>query len=98
MVVEELGDGRKGWRVAWAGTVAGGWLLKCERVHEFVETEEAGVVTTIYTNWESFGGPLAPVVKMLEAKRLSERFGDWAADLKKFAEGREKETVHEETG
>lgn len=50
--VEEFNDGhdaesRRGWRLAWKATDYPQWLLRCERVLEFVETEDGWE----YTGW-----------------------------------------------
>jgi hypothetical protein len=81
--VEELGDGRKGYRVAWKSTGFPNWVLRCERVQEMVENAEG---FTDYTTWETFGGPLAVTVKLTQGSKLVDRFADWARDLKRHLE------------
>lgn len=42
----------------------------------------------VYVTWDTFGGPMARVVKGLMGKVLVKRFWDWADDSRGFAEGR----------
>jgi len=82
-VLEELTDGRKGYRVAWKDIGYPGWALYVERVHEIVEKEDG---TTEYTNWETFGGPLSYVVKLVVGRQLLNLFDGWGKDLKNYVE------------
>jgi hypothetical protein len=89
--MEEIkGEGGKivGYRCGWKGL-----LVKCERVHEMVETEierQPGEKTVgcKYATWETFGGPLAWAVKTTQGASLKDRFGDCTIDLKKWCEGK----------
>jgi hypothetical protein len=84
-IVEELvsqrEQGRKGWRIAW--NADGHFMLKGERVQEIVETEEG----CEYVTWESFGGMMAPVVRLAVGGQLIDRFADQARGLKEWCEG-----------
>ncbi|TDZ29484.1 hypothetical protein C8035_v005476 [Colletotrichum spinosum] len=78
--------GRKGYRVAWKTT---GWtpppfLLKAERVHEFLESEDG--TGTEYRCYETFFGPLAPVVRYTMLGQLEAAFTAWMEGLKCFVE------------
>jgi len=89
---EELTDGRKGRRVAWKAARQLG--LRAERVQEIVEIEagQPGVpksAKTEYTTWETFGGPLAFVLKVFMKDDLVNGFADWTKDLKEYCEGLE---------
>ena len=70
-----------GYRIVFRNTSWPPWLLWSERVQE-VREEGKGCV---YVTWDTFGGPLARVVK-LGGGLLVDRFRDWAEDLKTFAE------------
>jgi hypothetical protein len=89
-VVEELvpqrEEGRRGWRVIWRADGGQQWMLNGERLQEVVETEEG----CEYITWESFGGWMAPVVRLAVGGALIERFGDWGRDLKGWCEGEGK--------
>lgn len=92
-VFEELSDGRKGYRSAWKSLVMG---LKAERVQEVVEIDagDPGIpksARTEYRSWETFGGPVAYVIKLLLSKALVARFADWSSDLKSYCEQLEAE-------
>ncbi|OBT79212.1 hypothetical protein VF21_01731 [Pseudogymnoascus sp. 05NY08] len=84
-IVEELvpqrEQGRKGWRIVW--NADGHFMLKADRVQEIVETE-AGCE---YVTWESFGGMMAPVVRLAVGGQLIDRFADQGRDLKEWCEG-----------
>lgn len=54
-------------------------MLKSERVQEFVEVGEG---ETEYVTWETFYGPLAPVVKALVGVKVARGFEAWAEGLK----------------
>jgi len=77
-------DGRKGFRISWIATNYYRWMLRCERVQEFVDDGSGG---TDYICWESFGGPVAYIVKYLVGGQLVERFADCGRELKAYAEG-----------
>ena len=85
---EEAGDGRrKGWRIAWkqrAGWLTPAWVLRSERVQEFVELD--GGDATDYRCWETFYGLLAPVVRLAAGKQVEKGFAAWQAGLKGRAE------------
>ncbi len=81
-------DGRKGWRIAWkqrAGWLTPAWMLRSERVQEFVELD--GGAATDYRCWETFYGLLAPVVNLAAGKQVEKGFVVWEAGLKARAEG-----------
>ncbi|KAL2269637.1 hypothetical protein VTJ83DRAFT_1821 [Remersonia thermophila] len=89
--ISEDEEGRKGWRVAWRqrpGAVVPAWLLRSERVHEFVELVDSatGKVQTEYRCWETFYGPLAPVVKLTVGGKLEKAFEVWSKGLKWWVE------------
>ena len=81
--LQELDDGRNGFIIAWKSTGRAHWQLHSERVMEFVLTEDGG---TDYTCWETFGGLLGIAVKSTVGRQLADRFGDYARDVKGFAE------------
>ncbi|EGS22928.1 uncharacterized protein CTHT_0014060 [Thermochaetoides thermophila DSM 1495] len=73
---------RKGWRIAWrtrGSWARPTWMLKSERVQEFAEVGEG---ETEYVTWETFYGPLAPVVKALVGVKVARGFEAWAEGLK----------------
>lgn len=80
---EVAGERRKGWRIAWRATSYPSMVLRSERVQEFVDD---GAGNTEYTCWETFYGPLAPVVRWAVGKQLETAFQCWSEDLKKQAE------------
>jgi hypothetical protein len=81
--LEELTDGRKGYLVAWKMQSMANFALHTERVHEILETPDG---RTDYVNWETFGGPIAWMVKWTVGEKLRLRFADWGRDLKKYCE------------
>jgi hypothetical protein len=81
--LERLEDGRTGYVIAWKSTGFSHWQMHSERVMEMVEKDGG----TEYTCWETFGGLLGKVVKVTVGSQLVERFGDYARDVKGFAEG-----------
>jgi hypothetical protein len=99
-VLEPIGEGaseaaggpRKGWRIAWKqrpSLLMPGWMLRSERVQEFVEVGGGeGGPETEYRCWETFYGPLAPVVKLAAGKQVQRGFDAWAEGLKAKVEGR----------
>ncbi|KAI1181782.1 hypothetical protein F5B17DRAFT_240377 [Nemania serpens] len=71
----------KGYRVAWKAVGMPSFLLRSERVQEFVEhTAPDGTVETRYACWETFGGWLAYV---LPRGQLEDGFTRWMDGLKK---------------
>lgn len=90
--VEELKDSvlgpdkRKGFRVTWKAEGFPGFLLKSERVQEFVQVERQEGVACEYFCWETFYGLLAPVVRFFVGGKLIPAFGVWMGGLKKFLE------------
>lgn len=84
--LEELDGQRKGFRVAWTAEGFPSFLLRSERVQEFVEVEGQGGVACEYFCWETFYGLLAPVVRLSVGGKLVTAFGAWMNGLKKFAE------------
>ena len=80
---------RKGWRIAWkqrASLLMPAWLLRSERVQEFIEA--SGGSETDYRCWETFYGILAPVVKLAAGKQVENGFVAWQEGLKARAETR----------
>lgn len=88
--LEELADSagdvqRRGFRVAWKAEGFPGFLLRSERVQEFVEAD--GGAACEYFCWETFYGLLAPVVRLSVGGKLIAAFGAWMDGLKRFVEG-----------
>ncbi|KAF8850930.1 hypothetical protein BDZ45DRAFT_679498 [Acephala macrosclerotiorum] len=83
-------EGRRGYRIAWKGTGWSHWQLRSERVMEMVEVEGEGGMKTDYVCWETFGGMLGPMIKMVVGSQLVDRFGDYSRDLRQYFEGRKK--------
>ncbi|KAK3330518.1 hypothetical protein B0H66DRAFT_598052 [Apodospora peruviana] len=89
---------RAGWRVAWktrtSSPLMPGWMLRSERVQEFVEVDTPfgprDEPETAYRCWETFYGVLAPVVRMAVGGQLVNGFNVWMRDLKKRAEELER--------
>ena len=86
------GGERRGWRVAWKTRGMPSFVLRSERVQEFLEAAEDGNATD-YVCWETFYGLLAPVVRLAVGPKLERGFGAWMDDLKARAE-----TLHSRTG
>ena len=63
-----------------------------ERIHEFVEGEDGG---TVYTQWDTFGGPLyyGWLVYGLFGRKMMHRISEGMEEFRGFVEGREKERV-----
>lgn len=88
---------RRGWRIAWRqrpSLMMPSWMLRSERVQEFVEVATAdgtgaggGEPETEYRCWETFYGVLAPVVRLAAAKQVEGGFDAWLAGMKGVAEG-----------
>lgn len=78
-----------GYRIGWIQIgPQPDWMLKCERIQEFIEVEGAdGKVTTEYRNWETFYGLLAVVVKLAAGEGVRKGFEGWMGGLKRKAEG-----------
>ncbi|KAK4219111.1 hypothetical protein QBC37DRAFT_395278, partial [Rhypophila decipiens] len=79
---------RTGWRVAWkmrTNPFLPGWMLRSERVQEFVELDDEPKGCE-YTCWETFYGVLAPVVRLSVGTQLTKGFNTWMVDLKRRAE------------
>ncbi|KFY63380.1 hypothetical protein V496_03992 [Pseudogymnoascus sp. VKM F-4515 (FW-2607)] len=83
-LVPEREEGRKGWRMAW--NADGHFMLRGDRVQEIVETDEG----CEYVTWESFGGMMAPVIRLAVGAALVDRFADQGRDLKAWCEGEGK--------
>lgn len=83
-------DGRAGYRVAWKSIGQPEWILRAERVQELVLVE-GGDGGTEYRCWETFGGPVAWLVKLLMGGSLRKRFAECALDLKVWCERGEGE-------
>ena len=62
-------------------------MLRADRVQEIVETQGG----CEYVTWESFGGLMAPVVRLAVGGGLVDRFSDQGRDLKAWCEGDGKE-------
>lgn len=67
--------------------------MHAERVNEI---EDRGDGTCTYRTWETFGGPVARLVKWKYEAILKERFKDWAKDLKGYVE--RKEAIRQQRG
>ncbi|EGZ77848.1 hypothetical protein NEUTE2DRAFT_101175 [Neurospora tetrasperma FGSC 2509] len=85
---------RTGFRIAWKTRPTAfmpNWMLRCERVQEFVEVHPPfGTLDepeTAYQCWETFYGVLAPVVKAAAGSQIVRGFDVWMEGLKKRAEG-----------
>jgi hypothetical protein len=83
-------------RVAWGFSGEGSkswpsWVLRTERVHEFhlVELED-GRSATDYLCWETFGGVLAPVLRVVVGTKVRNGFGAWMSGMKGAAEAIEE--------
>jgi hypothetical protein len=63
------------------------WLLRSERIQEFhlVETEDGRAVTD-YVCWETFGGMLTPVMRLVVGAKVQNGVSAWMEGLKKAAE------------
>ena len=72
-----------GLRIVFRNTSWPNFLLWSERVQEIRAMTEDKCV---YVTWDTFGGPLAWLVKITMGALLVERFKDWAEDLKNFAQ------------
>ncbi|KAI1112148.1 hypothetical protein F5Y14DRAFT_278876 [Nemania sp. NC0429] len=83
--LEAFDDGEvRGYRVAWKAVGMPSFLLRSERVQEFVEhVLPDGAVETRYACWETFGGVLAYLVPR---GQLESGFGRWMDGLKKVVE------------
>ncbi|RDW82383.1 hypothetical protein BP6252_03495 [Coleophoma cylindrospora] len=83
--VEELGDGRAGYRVVWRDVAVPGlrWGMTAERVQEFEDVAGGGA---LYTTWETRGGPLAWLERLLYGRELVSMFAGWGAGLQGFVE------------
>ncbi|AEO54736.1 hypothetical protein MYCTH_77895 [Thermothelomyces thermophilus ATCC 42464] len=91
---EDPGDGsggrrrRRGWRIAWKqrhGLLMPAAMLRSERVQEFVEVAGDGdgrPPGTQYYCWETFYGPLAPVVRLIVGRQVERGFDAWLRGLK----------------
>ncbi|OLN85709.1 hypothetical protein CCHL11_07769 [Colletotrichum chlorophyti] len=78
--------GRRGYRVCWkTGGLVPPFVLKSERVQEFLETEDGN--GTEYRCWETFYGPLAQVLRFTMVGQLETGFAAWMDGLKNFVEG-----------
>lgn len=90
------------YRLAWAGIGMPPSFLSAYRVMEVrqLSTSTAGSGASEelceLRTWETMEGPVAYIVKMLYGKLLQTRFEEFAADLKKYAEGTRQaaEAVH----
>lgn len=95
---QEGGGRRRGWRIAWRqrpSLMMPSWMLRSERVQEFIEvavdgSESPSGTETEYRCWETFYGVLAPVVRLAAARQVEGGFDAWLAGLKRLAEGGEQ--------
>lgn len=77
-------EGRHGVRVAWkTGGWTPGFLLRTERIQEFLETGD-GIVE--YRCWETMYGLLASTVRYVVGNNLIWGFGAWMDGLKEYSE------------
>ncbi len=95
------GDGgrRRGLRVVWK-TAGDARYLRAERVQEFVERrggeeQGQGEPGTDYVCYETFYGPVAPLVRRFAGSAILNGFGLWMTGLKKAAEENEKKAKEE---
>ncbi|EMR69409.1 putative polyketide cyclase dehydrase protein [Eutypa lata UCREL1] len=84
--------GRQGLRVAWK-LQGDHWYLRAERTQEFLERSDGG---SDYVCYETFFGPVAPVVKLATGSALLNGFGLWMSGLKKAAEDTAREEKEKE--
>lgn len=84
---EKDGKRRKGYRIGWTPRGYKEWQFHSERVIELIERQEGG---TDYVCWETFGGMIAVVIKKMVGLSLTDRFGDYARDVKMFLENPER--------
>lgn len=80
--------GKKGLRVAWrAGGVMPAFILRSERVQEFVQSDEVGEEGGCeYFCWETFYGVITPVLRLSVGSKLERGFDAWMNGLKDFLE------------
>ncbi|CZS89203.1 uncharacterized protein RAG0_00621 [Rhynchosporium agropyri] len=79
------GQKRKGLRIAWKSEGYPHWQLHTERVTDLLEVDDGeGRRGTEYVCWESFGGLIAPVVRLAVGSQLRERFGEYAVGLRRY--------------
>ncbi|KAL2180981.1 uncharacterized protein P884DRAFT_296694 [Thermothelomyces heterothallicus CBS 202.75] len=75
-----------GWRIAWKqrhSLLMPAAMLRSERVQEFVEVAGDGRPPgTQYYCWETFYGPLAPVVRLTVGRQVERGFDAWLRGLK----------------
>lgn len=79
------GAGRQGRRVTWGprgSLLMPEWLLRSERAREFVEVPGSSSSAVEYFCWETFYGPLAPVVKLTVGAKVQRGFEVWMEGLK----------------
>ncbi|KAL9061546.1 MAG: hypothetical protein Q9162_000078 [Coniocarpon cinnabarinum] len=79
--IEPLPEGRTTYRLEWGSD---GRMLSAHRVMEVRELEDDpdNGQQCEFRTWEVMNGPLAYLVKKLYSKVLTERFHDWARDLR----------------
>lgn len=77
-------DGKAGLRVAWKLRGSPWFLLRAERVQEFIEAD--GGSSTEYYCWETFGGILGYAMPYLVGSKLQDGFGRWMESLKAWVE------------
>lgn len=78
-------DGRKGYRVAWTMRGAPHYVLRAERVQEFVATEDGQ--GTEYSCYETFGGAVAYLMRYMVGSQVADGFKRWQDGLKEWVEG-----------
>ncbi|ROT39715.1 hypothetical protein SODALDRAFT_331830 [Sodiomyces alkalinus F11] len=94
-------DGRTGYRVAWRVSDSRVWLLRGERVQEFLEVpaKDGGQATTTeYRSWETFGGVLAYYIYNFMQSQLKSGFRRWMDGLKKASEEAERDKRRPQVG
>ncbi|KAH6695272.1 hypothetical protein F5X68DRAFT_198179 [Plectosphaerella plurivora] len=80
-------DGKKGYRIAWTMRGAPHYVLRAERVQEFVASEDGR--STEYCCYETFGGAVAYPMRYLVGSQVAEGFGRWQDGLQTWTEGRQ---------
>lgn len=77
---------RIGWTMDNKAALVPRFMLAAERVNEI---DDLGDGTCVYRTWQTFGGPIARIVKWKYEQALQDRFDDWVRDLKQFVEEKE---------
>ena len=69
-------------RLGWGMTMGGGKLLDCTR---YQEIKDLGDGRTHYRTWETFHGPLGPLVVLFFGGRVQKGFSSVADSLARYA-------------